>query len=231
MTALAAPERLWVVAAGWGIAADLTPPEVVAARRLRRLRRRIAVALSALAVLVVAGYGIAVVQNSTAHAAAAAEHGLTAPLQARQRAYGDVTQTQSRLTLSRTQMATLMAADVDVSSFVTKVNGSLPARMSISTLAVNLLQATVAAPVATGTGGLDTSGRASIGTVLVSGTATTFTDVARYVDALAATPGVANVVPTSAQADTSGVQYSLTFTLTDTLLSKRFDLRAKAATP
>ena len=66
MTALAAPERLWVMAAGWGIAADLTPPEIVSARRLSRLRRWIAIALAGLAVLVAGGYGLAMIENNTA---------------------------------------------------------------------------------------------------------------------------------------------------------------------
>ena len=231
MTALAAPERLWVMAAGWGIAADLIPPEVVAARRLKVLRRRIAIALTVLAVLVAVGYGLAVMENFTARDRTAAEQARTVPLQAEQRRYGDVTQTQAKLTLSRTQVAGLMASDVDVSAFLTRLDTPLPATMSITTLTVNLLQATVAAPAAAGAGGLDTSGRAPIGSVVVGGTATTFDDVAHYVDALAATPGVANVVPTSSQADETGVQYSLTFSLTDTLLSKRFDLTTKAATP
>ena len=231
MTALAAPERLWVMAAGWGIAADLTPPEIVSARRLSRLRRWIAIALVGLAVLVAAGYGLAMIENNTARNRTVAEQELTAPLQTEQKKYGDVTQTKAKLTLTRTQVATLMAADVDVSTFLTKVNSPLPATMSIKTLAVNLLQATVAAPAAVGTGGLDTSGRAPIGTVIIGGTAATFDDVAKYVDTLASTPGVTNVVPTSSQADETGVQYSLTFTVTDTLLSKRFDLTTKAATP
>lgn len=230
MTALAAPERLWVMAPGWGIAADLTPPEVVAARRLKALRRRIALALAVLTVLVAAGYVLAMMENSSARDRTAAEQALTPPLQTKQKAYGDVTETQARLTLSRTQVASLMAADVDVSALLTTLDTPLPAKMSITTLTVNLLQATVAAPAAGGTEGLDTSGRAPIGSVVVGGTATTFDDVARYTDALASTPGVVNVVPTSSQADETGVQYSLTCTLTDVLLSKRFD-PTKAVTP
>lgn len=229
MTALATPERLWVMAAGWGIAADLTPPEVIAARQLKALRRRIAIALAALIVLLAAGYGLAMMGNSSARGSALAEQALTVPLTAEVKTYGDVTETQAKLTLSRTEVASLMAADVDVSTFLTKLVTPLPAKMSITTLTVNLLQATVAAPAAAGAGGLDTSGRAPIGSVVVGGTATSFDDVARYVEALASTPGVVNVVPTSSQADETGVQYSLTFSLTDQLLSRRFDLTKPAS--
>lgn len=206
------------------------PPEVVASRRLSGLRRRITIALTVLAVVIAGGYTAAMRENSTAHDQTVAEQGRTAALLAQQRQYRDLTQTQAKLTLTRIQVASLMSADVDVSRLLTTVNGPLPTTMSIKTLAVNLIQATVTTGVGSA-GGLDTSGRAPIGTVVIGGTAASFDDVAHYADTLARTAGVVDVVPTSSQVDDTGLQYSLTFTLTDTLLSKRFDLRTGADTP
>ena len=54
MTTMATPQQIWNTMPGWGIVADLTPPELIATRRLRLLRKLLAAGLSVLLVLLVA---------------------------------------------------------------------------------------------------------------------------------------------------------------------------------
>ena len=47
------PQRLWTIRPGWGIAANLTPPELVSSYRLRRLQERIVLAVCLVALFAV----------------------------------------------------------------------------------------------------------------------------------------------------------------------------------
>ena len=81
-------------------------------------------------------------------------------------------------------------------------------------------------PAAASGNTLDTSGRPHIGTMSLTGTAVKLTDVAAFVDKLAALPGFVDVLAPSSQQSTSGVQYSITASFTDQVLSHQFDLKS-----
>lgn len=224
MTTLMTREQapMWTPAPGWSVVADLMPPEVLASRRLRVVRTRIVGALAVLLAGCLAAYGLALVNHSSAQASLLKVQDQTTFLKVQQRSFGEVTQAQTQLSLTQKQIATLMAGDVAVSAFVTKVRAALPAALTIKNLSVDLTAASLTTG-ATGTrSGLNVSGRPIIGSVILSGSALTYQDVARYVDTLVLMPGVTDVMLTSAQADQSGVQYNITLNLTDSLLSKRF---------
>lgn len=222
---------IWTSAPGWGIVADLTPPELVDARRLSVLRKRIGAALAVLVVMCGAGYSLALRDHSFAEDALSTVQDRTTALRVQQNGYRDVTQTEAALALKQKQTATLMAADVETSALLVKLRAALPGRMTIKNLSVDLAAASIKATAGSTATGLDASGRATIGTAVIGGSALAYADVSRYVDTLASTAGLINVVPTSAQADQGGVQYNITFNLTDVLLSHRFDLAETGGTP
>ena len=67
---------------GWGIVADLTPPELIAARGLRVLRKRIVAALVVIVLLCAGGYVWAAAKDNAADdrpTAPAPEQPATAP--------------------------------------------------------------------------------------------------------------------------------------------------------
>src|SRR6185437_10696475 len=98
---------------GWGIAADLTPPELVNSRQLKLLRRWLAVGLVALLVACAGGYLLAVRQHSNATTALSQVEDHTLELQANVRKYGTVTQIQGKVSEVDAEIASLMAGDVD----------------------------------------------------------------------------------------------------------------------
>ena len=59
MTTHAQPNQPWSSMPGWGIVADLTPPELIASRHLKVLRKWIVLGLVVLVVACVAGYVLA----------------------------------------------------------------------------------------------------------------------------------------------------------------------------
>ena len=206
----------WNALPGWGIAADLTPPELLAARHRERQRKLVAAALAVVLVVCGAGYVWTMHQHSTARDALSTARDETATLQAKARAYATVTQIETKVAQIDKQLAAVLATDVDFTGVLRTFRNKLPNSMTIKTASLQLATGTA-------TGQTSSSGHAVIGTVILGGSALTYVDVSHYVDALSATTGVVDVVPTSAQADKNGVQYNVTLNITDQLLSHRFD--------
>ena len=216
MTAVTRSQQQWNARPGWGIAADLTPPELLAARRRQKQRKIIAAALAALLVLCGAGYVLTVRQHNSARDSVTFAHDQTAALQAQAKAYSNVTQIETKVSQIDKQLAAVLASDVDFAGLMRTLRAALPGTMTIKSVSVSL-----ATGVATASA--STSAHPVIGTVILGGSALTYVDVSHYVDTLSTTAGVVDVVPTSAQASKSGVQYNITFNITDQLLTHRYD--------
>ncbi len=219
MTAqLTRPEEVWSSMPGWGIVADLTPPELIKSRELKVLRKLIVTILVALLVLCVGGYAIAARKHSAAAASLGDVQARTGALNAQTDKYAGVTRLKGTVTEVQNQIAALMAGDVDLAKLIGQIRSGLPATMTIKQIAV------IFSPVGVAGGGLDTSGRTHIGTVTISGAGRTLDDLSAFVDKLKVLPGVVDVVPGSNLVDGEGTQYSLTLSVTDVLLSHHFDM-------
>lgn len=216
MTAVTRDQQQWSARPGWGIAADLTPPELLAARRRQKQRKVIAAALAALLVLCGAGYVLTVRQHNSARDSVTLARDETTALQAQAKAYSNVTQIETKVSKIDKQLAAVLASDVDFAGLLRTLRGELPGTMTIKTVSVSLATNTATASAST-------SGHPVIGTVILGGSALTYVDVSHYVDTLTATDGIVDVVPTSAQASKSGVQYNITFNITDQVLTHRYD--------
>jgi hypothetical protein len=226
---------LWSSTPGWGIAADLTPPELINSRQLKVLRKLMALGMVALLAVCAGGYYVAMRENSVASADLVSVQDRTLQLQGVGRGYSDVVAIQGSVTQVQTQIALVMGGDVDLVELMDTLHSSLPPTMTIEQEAITISTAGVAgAAGAAPTGGLDTSGLARIGTITMSGTGQSINDLAEYVDLLTAVPGLVDVVPVSnssagtiTEADTgTTTQYNITIGLTDALLSHRFDVGA-----
>jgi hypothetical protein len=227
MTTLTRPREIWSTMPGWGISVDLTPPELIASRQLKVLRKFIVLGLVAVLLLCAGAFVLAGRKHSAASAALEKVQIRTAQLESESHKFGGVTRLQGTVTQVQAQIAKLMGDDVDLVALMGRIRGVLPSTMTISQ---ELVTITLAAPgVANGGGsgsgnGLDTSGAVGIGNIKIAGTGRTLDDLSVYVDKLARIPGVIDVVPTSNVLDKKGVQYSVALGMTDLLLSHRFDL-------
>ncbi len=222
------PRELWSTMPGWGIVANLIPPEVLQARRVRAIRKLVAYLLCVLVLIAGLGYGYAFYRSQQAAETLAAEQSRTSQLMAQQKRYADVTLLQTSVAGVRTQLSELLASDVDVSALITSVLRQLPAGASVSQLAVTMAppegqQAKV--NPASGTGSLDTSGRAHIGLMTVTGQAPRVSDVSTLVDRLGALPGFIDPYPTSNTTNDKGTLFTIQFTIDDRLFSHRYDAK------
>jgi hypothetical protein len=215
--------QLWNTMPGWGIVADLTPPELLNSRRLKLLRKLITAGLVAILVLCVGGYVLAARKQTAASGALADVQMRTTQLQAQGRQYRGITKIQGTVAAVQAQVATLMNGDVDLTKLMAKIRTGLPATMTLEQEAITISVAGVAASKSKSNPSLDRSGHLQIGNVTLSGTGQTLDDLPAFVDALSVLTGVIDVVPTTNTTDKTGMQFTVTLGLTDQLLSHRFD--------
>jgi hypothetical protein len=214
--------QLWSSMPGWGIVVNLLPPEVLAARRIRVIRKLIVSAVGVIVFIAALAYGYAYWQVHTASNQLAAAETQTAQLHRSQLKYTPVVALQAQTSHIKDELAGATATNVDLPILVGKLVALSPDPNQLAKVDVEV---TAAAPASSavsstsGTGSLDTSGRLHIGTVTITGAATSMGQVSRYVHRLDQVPGVVEVFPLSAQADSRLLDFTIEMTMTDQLLT------------
>jgi hypothetical protein len=210
----------WGDMPGWGIVADMTPPELIERRLLAVLRRRIVLGLILVVLLCVAGYGYARLQHAAADNEATAASDQTRTLTTSAAKFTGITHIETTVSGLDGQVATVMRTDMDMARTVTSIRRALPSSMSISSVAVTMS----ADDSVDGASTLDAAGRPKIGTVSISGAGRSLEELPAFVDSLAVVRGFVNVLPTSNQVSKGVSQFSVTLDLNDLLYSHRYDL-------
>ncbi len=219
---------LWHELPGWGIAADLTPPELINARQLKVLRWWLAVGVVALLVICAGGYYLAARDTSSATSELTAVQDQTRQLRVVGRSYAGVISIEGSVKQIQAQVAQVMSADVDVVALLVVLQSNLPKTMTINQEAITISTAGVAAVTGTASSstgsGQDGAGLPRIGTITLGGTGRTLDDLSDFIDSLQTVPGLVDVLPVSNTSSGKGTQFSLTIGLTNALLSHRFDV-------
>lgn len=218
----------------WGMYADLTPPELLRSRRLHGLRRTLLLALLALLAVIALVFAGSIWRSHQAAGVLAEQQTQTSRLQADQQRYAQVTQVQDSTRAIRSQLAGLGGGDVDVPALLGAVRTALPRSAALGELGVTLSgaggAAAAVAPQSGADGSLDTSGNPVIGNVTMSGTSSRLADLAAYVAALQRTRGFVDIVPVTNQGTGSAFTFTVTASVTDRVLSHRFDPQASRST-
>jgi hypothetical protein len=227
MSVLLDRANAWEVRPGWGIAVDLTPGEVVNARRVGGTKKLV-VGMVVLAVLVAAGLTFLALQDKWAaqdeYDAAQLE---TSQLQAEAREYADITLMETTISDIDSKLSVLMAEDVDFVNLMAKIRLRLPKELTIDNISILLAPDDPTAAPVDPNAPAPTDGR-SIGTLVISGSGSAIDALAPFVKDLAMLRGVVDVVPTSVNETEDGMMYALTMNITDELYTHRFDAQAAA---
>ena len=215
---------------GWGIVANLIPPELLQARRVRALQKLVGILLVLLLLVAGAGGGYAMLRSHHASQQLSVEQNRTSQLLADQNRYRGITEIQGNVAQVRSQLAQLMAMDVDTSALLVALVMQLPSGGTVSQLALTIAAPTPTAPNNIGASVLDTSSQLHIGTITISGQVQKVADVATYVNRLSAIPGLVNPYPATSTANDTGVQFTVQLSINDSLLSKRYALSSGSTT-
>jgi len=205
---------------------NLLPPEVVTRRQVRLAQRTGLGAVAAVVVLVAASWGVGAVRTGSAQDDLDAANSRVSALQAQQAEYAAAPQTIARLEAAQSARSTAMAQDVSWAAYVDSLARALPAGAWLVSVQSGLTSGPTSS-AATSSGTAPGAATGSLGPVTISASATSYEDVAAYLDALASVPGVSDPYLTgSAQDSTSGtplVTFTVTAQMTEDALTHRFD--------
>lgn len=201
------------------ISANLLPPEIVAARRTRKVRRTVLAAMLVVVVALAGWYGAAGLQVSAAQDDLEVAQAEVLRLQQQQKEYSDLITAQNQLRSIGSELSGLMADDLSWSSLLSSLRASAPAGVKIT--GVN--------------GALNTAGAADsaeslprtstdqlIGTLTLNGEGPDNKAVARYVDALADVRGVERGLLTDATRQEGHITFSIRLDITSAALGGRY---------
>lgn len=202
------------------IAANLLPAEIVQARRVRTARRIVVSALAAFVVLLGAWYGLASYRAAAARAdLTSAERGAQR-VERQQKDYATLIGVQQQSQTIRRELSTLLASDLRWSAVLSAVEGAAPTGVQVTNVAGALTGA--------GNGGTtgpelpNTTGRRLVGSLTVTGTASSKATVAEYVNRLAAVPGLGNPFVSSSVPQDGVERFTVRLDLTDAALGGRY---------
>lgn len=211
----------WTTPAGWGIYADLTPPELLNARRLRRVRRALLLTLTAAVVAVLVVFGYAVMRNHRAADDLAQQGTQTTRLVAAQGRYSQVVGVQGAAAAVRNQLSQLMTSDIEFSALLTSLRTAQPDAVSVNQLSISV-SAAGAAAAASSTDPLATSDTVPIGGITIGGTVRSLPDLGTFVSRLRSVRGVVDVLPATLTSSGGAFTFSISMSVDAAALSHKY---------
>jgi Tfp pilus assembly protein PilN len=211
-----------------GVHADLMPDEVIAARRVRRVKRRVVAGLAVLLVLLVAWYGYSRwstsrAQNDLSRAQLKAEQ-----LRHEQHTYDPLVTAQAQSAAISHALAELMTGDLQWKDMLATLRASAKDGVSVTSISASMTSgAAGTGQAAGGLAVLNQTGKQAVGTLTITGTAPDKNAVAAYIDTLAKVKGLAAPFPASVTGKTGKLTFSASVLITSDALGGRF---APAAT-
>jgi Tfp pilus assembly protein PilN len=204
------------------VSANLLPVEILDSRRERKVRRVVLAALAGCLVLMAAWYALARYQTADAQDTLSGVQEQVTSLQNQQHKYSGVVATQAQAEAIGKQLNDLFAGDIQWSALLSSIRAAVPAGIGLTSLAcaLNDPKATVAV------GGVTTlpnmTASKPIGSVTISGTATSKTVVATYMDALAKVANIGNPYVNGVTLEDKTYQFTVKLDILATAVSGRY---------
>jgi hypothetical protein len=203
------------------ITANLLPVEIVESRRERKVRRVVLAALGAFVAVLVAWYGLMSYQTATARTALTAVQDDSQAVLRQQRAFADVVSVQAESKVISSQLAVLLATDLQWPRLLAAVTHAAPAGVALTGLSGTLAPTTdTAGPTVIQLP--NTSGERPVGTLTASGLAPTALAVAAYVDALGKIKGLGNPLLGGVTRQDGRLHFTVQVDITSSALGGRY---------
>lgn len=212
------------------IAANLLPEEIIAGRRAKQSRTYVIVALIVVAALCAGWFAYETHEKRVAEDELSAANETVSTLQREQRGFSETLQVKADTTQLTAQLQTVMATDLDWAAMLTTLRSAgAPSKVTIDGVNGNMNTAEQAASATAALPG-STSG-ASVGTLVITGSAPDKKAVAAYADSLAKQTVLANPYVTSVATDeeSGGVTFSLKAEITGAALCGQYTTACKSS--
>ena len=201
---------------------NLLPPEVVAARGLRVLKRWLGLLIALVVVACAAGVGVSLMAERAAEDELAQAQAETTRLQAEREQYVEVPLVLGEVDRVTAARMFGMSTEVELAKYLAAISATAPDGVSIDTL-----QASITPPTTEPVGPADPLAGPTVGQLTFEAESLTVPDTANWVDALNAIPGLADAWFTAADiTEVNGTVYytvSATVQVTSDAYAKRFE--------
>jgi Tfp pilus assembly protein PilN len=189
---------------------NLLPPEVRAARGVKVVRRLLLLGLVLVAVVLVGGYVLSLLELGAAQEELAAAEADTLRLQEDQRKYAEVPQVLLALDTAKSARMLGMSTEVEWKPYLDAITAVLPPDVSIDTVSM-----TMSTPMLAPSLPATPLQSQSLGQISFTGRTTTLPDTAAWVDALNSIPGLGDAWVSAAtlSSDADLTFYSVTSTI------------------
>jgi hypothetical protein len=204
------------------IAVNLLPAEIVDARRTRRTRRIVIMALVVFVFALGDWYGLVAYGTATARGHLRAAQDDVRRIERQQQAYSKVVSTQTESKTIDTQLTTLLAEDLRWAKLLSVLRGAAPKGIALTAVSASLASTNGTAGGAQSVQLPSTTTARSIGTLTLSGTGPSKAVVASYVDILGTLPGLANPILGDATVQDGVLAFTVRLDVTDTALGGRY---------
>jgi Tfp pilus assembly protein PilN len=212
--------------------ANLLPEEIIAARRLVHLKRRLGIGLAALVVLLALGFGYSWWQTNNAQDDLTAEQSRSLAMTGQIQQYAPLVEAQAKTSQLQGEIATAMTGDVQWSRLIATLNKSTSGTLAVTS--IDGVMDAASATVPTGgdsTNPLNNSGLQVVGSLTITGKTPDYKSVAAFVETLSKVRGLAVVDPGSVSSDSGGYTFTVTLSLTTDALGGRFTSKVAPAAP
>lgn len=208
------------------VRANLLPDEIVGARQTVRVRRRVLIGLGLVVALLIGLFGLSRWETSKADSdLSQAEHDQQA-LQLQEGHFAKLLSSQQQVQAIQTELQRLMQGDLSWQQMLTTLRTKAPAGVQVTSVAGTI---TAGGGSATSSGGsassavsLNQTGQATVGSLLVAGSAPDKGTVAAYADQLATVTGLTAPLVTSVNAAGRSVSFTLDVVITAQALGGRY---------
>ena len=203
------------------IAANLLPPEIIDARRGKKIKKLIAAVL-AFALLATTGwYFYAQHQTAGARGGVSSAQDQLVQLQHEQAKYDNVVKTQAAIRAIQVELSQLMTSDLQWWQLLPTLRAAAPPGVTLTSVSGTITATAAGSGGASQAPGLGSPQAA--GTMTIIGAAPDQATIATFVDSLGSVHGVADPFVTGAQSQASGpFQFTVQIQLTSAALGGRY---------
>jgi Tfp pilus assembly protein PilN len=198
---------------------DLLPPELLDQRKAAGNRRRLGLGVVLVLVLVLGGTAAATVGSIQAQAKLLTAQSLTQSLLAQQKKYIEVQKVQDEVSAREAAQQVGTSTEIDWKKYLTAVQGTLPARVTLTTITIGS-----ASPLTTYTQATVPLQGSRVATLSFAVETPSLPQVPVWLNALPSLPGYVDAVPGSVTRDDTTGLYTVNITMhiNGAAFSKRF---------
>lgn len=203
---------------------SLIPPEVLAGRKAKAVRRSLLWGVLGVVAITIAAIGGTAVLGLQAQLALASAQAQTGELLAEQHQYLEVRKVQDQVALTQAAQQVGASTEIDWKDYLQKVQATLPSDAAMTSVTVDS-----ATPLATYEQPTAPLQGARVATLTFEATSPVLPVVPAWLTSLSTLPGFADATPGSVSLDETTKLYTVTITMhiNDAAFDKRFDPKGK----